>query len=661
MRNLVRQLYEKPEYKAHVQQNGELQKKVSDVLSGTAVSDSGDTAKASSEVQANGGLSRSKPGTNNAFSESLDLFMSCILNPLKRMSAHRPTSCGHVLVVDSLDEALLVEGGDPASVVRMLQTCYAKGLFPPWLKVLATSRNIDELRQMSAWRRVELSEASLLYEANQSIRKYINQQLESTDSRLLVAIKDTVPHSQAKGDLQMHRQPEMGFSCSDQNAAHFDKLVQQSAGNFLYAVTAIRSIREGSSLLSEASLLPNGLKDLFLHFFRRLFGESSSSSNIAAVRLVFEVMLASYRSVSEVVIIQCIRIASPDADDSMVQHILQSVRQFLKPVVMADETCSKTCKKGHAMSGWTRKYGEALCNGCGKSVSAGFGCKDCQYDLCHLCCGDIVSIPRDERLVFYHLSFQQWLCDEGRHFYDISCTRGHKVLAVVMLSSFSKNTSAFDDVALTLVEQLDFKTLSARTLRKVKSAVAKSAGALDGCLPDLVRHLGKAADAEGGDFQALGEMLRSCGVDLEQVDVATAVETCACQVARLGDIHALRILHGYGACLDYTASQDWGLSPPSGPLHCAAKGGHVGVMRFLVDEVGVDARAPDMYEQTALHIASHHGHVEAVRFLVSQPAGVDLESGNAMGDTALYTAAWRGHSAVLSVLITEGANTSKAS
>ena len=76
-------------------------------------------------------------------------------------------------------------------------------------------------------------------------------------------------------------------------------------------------------------------------------------------------------------------------------------------------------------------------------------------------------------------------------------------------------------------------------------------------------------------------------------------------------------------------------------LHKAAGGGHIEVVRFLVEN-GADVNARDKGDDTALHDAAFEGHIEVVRFLLEN--GADVTG-------ALHEAADRGHLEVMRFLV----------
>lgn len=89
------------------------------------------------------------------------------------------------------------------------------------------------------------------------------------------------------------------------------------------------------------------------------------------------------------------------------------------------------------------------------------------------------------------------------------------------------------------------------------------------------------------------------------------------------------------------------------PLHYAAFGGHVEVVRFLATSKGVNLDAPAPNRQTALMLAARNGHKEVVKILIDTDADMDLV--DAHGDSALQLAIKAGNSEIADYLRREGA------
>ena len=88
-------------------------------------------------------------------------------------------------------------------------------------------------------------------------------------------------------------------------------------------------------------------------------------------------------------------------------------------------------------------------------------------------------------------------------------------------------------------------------------------------------------------------------------------------------------------------------------LHKAARGGHLQVIQVLVSS-GADVNMKNKFGNTALHIAAHEGHLQVVQHLLSSGADVNMKDND--GDTALHMAARGGQLQVIQVLVSSGAD-----
>lgn len=97
----------------------------------------------------------------------------------------------------------------------------------------------------------------------------------------------------------------------------------------------------------------------------------------------------------------------------------------------------------------------------------------------------------------------------------------------------------------------------------------------------------------------------------------------------------------------------------AGPLHAAALGGHVRIVRLLLDRgLGVNdaARADGM---TPVAYAAVRGHLSVMRVLLERQADVNVADSG--GNTPLLHAAMRGRTAAVRLLLESGANVNASS
>jgi ankyrin repeat protein/L-ascorbate metabolism protein UlaG (beta-lactamase superfamily) len=89
------------------------------------------------------------------------------------------------------------------------------------------------------------------------------------------------------------------------------------------------------------------------------------------------------------------------------------------------------------------------------------------------------------------------------------------------------------------------------------------------------------------------------------------------------------------------------------PIHVAAAGGHIEVVRFLVEH-GVPVDAGDNENSTALDVAAIFGHEELARMLVAN--GADPAHSDVNGMTPLHFACYNGNASIGAFLIEQGAS-----
>ncbi|BGO89599.1 hypothetical protein NBRC10512_001550 [Rhodotorula toruloides] len=96
------------------------------------------------------------------------------------------------------------------------------------------------------------------------------------------------------------------------------------------------------------------------------------------------------------------------------------------------------------------------------------------------------------------------------------------------------------------------------------------------------------------------------------------------------------------------------------PQHLAAREGHAGVLKLLVDALKSDGLSvQDKYSQaTPLHHAASEGHAESVKILLA--AGADVHAVDEFKRTPIHYAAWQGHIECVNLLIDHGATKASA-
>jgi WD40 repeat protein len=144
------------------------------------------------------------------------------------------------LLIDALDEALLRDGRP--TIVDVLSTRI--GRLPPWLRIVATTRGEpDVLRQLRGLRAQILNASD---DRNQDdVRRFIMKRL-------------------AEPRLRDHVTPASIQAVTE-------RLLQGSAGNFLFVAAALRAVENAQLTVAQIETLSPGLSGLYGLFFDRLF------------------------------------------------------------------------------------------------------------------------------------------------------------------------------------------------------------------------------------------------------------------------------------------------------------------------------------------------------------------------------------------------------
>ena len=97
----------------------------------------------------------------------------------------------------------------------------------------------------------------------------------------------------------------------------------------------------------------------------------------------------------------------------------------------------------------------------------------------------------------------------------------------------------------------------------------------------------------------------------------------------------------------------WYFDGRSTPLHLSSRGGHVHIVRILVEH-GANVAAQTLLGSTPLHPASLNGHLDIARILVEHGANVAAQ--DHVGWSPLHLASRNGHLDIARILVEHGAN-----
>ncbi|XP_070546143.1 26S proteasome non-ATPase regulatory subunit 10-like [Ptychodera flava] len=90
------------------------------------------------------------------------------------------------------------------------------------------------------------------------------------------------------------------------------------------------------------------------------------------------------------------------------------------------------------------------------------------------------------------------------------------------------------------------------------------------------------------------------------------------------------------------------------PVHLASLQGHLDIVKYFVENLGIDKEVKGNINKTPLINAAEGGHSEVVKYLLG--IGADIEAVTSDGFTPLHYAAQNGHKDVAEILIGAKAN-----
>jgi TIR domain/AAA ATPase domain len=237
--------------------------------------------------------------------DPLAAFQFGLIAPLAELEA--PDGPPRYILIDGLDEALSGEAGRAAVTIPDLLTAQLGG-FPPWLRVVATSRRRREvLEKLAPCRELVLNAEDERNLAD--LRAYVAKRLEEPG---LAAVLE-----------------RSGLSAEDLGV----RLRLLAGGSFVYAKHAVDALAHGNLTVEDLERQPAGLGSLYEASFARTFDQPDSYSDCARLLAVLLAAKRSLRrdelgSVLDLTAIELERLISPL--DAYLNRIEGSYRLFHK-------------------------------------------------------------------------------------------------------------------------------------------------------------------------------------------------------------------------------------------------------------------------------------------------------------------------------------------
>ena len=242
--------------------------------------------------------------TEDCIHYPLGCFKLAVLSPLRNLK-NKPRENWFV-VVDALDECL-TQGETGHSIVYLLNNKIHR--FPPWLKVVVTSRNE--------------SDASL---HSSKVKKIT---IDPEDSRNLKDLEIYVTKRLLQERSLLHRVTSW---FGDDSVKLIAKLARDvlniSQGNFLFVKELLDYWELSRPNFSNAFVLPKTLGDLYQSYFERLYPRKGS---FKYARHVFELLVSTFDPLTQKQILELLKMRESNLDEEYdFKNRLKELGHFLK-------------------------------------------------------------------------------------------------------------------------------------------------------------------------------------------------------------------------------------------------------------------------------------------------------------------------------------------
>ena len=237
------------------------------------------------------------------YQDPVGCFEVAVLSPLRNLK-NKPRKNWFV-VVDALDECL-TQGETGHSIVFLLNNKVHR--FPPWLKVVMTSRNE--------------SYASL---HSSKVKKIT---IDPDDSRNLKDLEIFVTKRLFQEGPLLQR---ITWWMGDDSVKSITKLATQvlstSQGNFLFVTELLKDWENSRQELRNAYVLPKTLRDLFHSYFERLYSRKGS---FRPVRDVLELLVSTFEPLTQKQMFDLLKVRENSLDEYDFKNRLRELGHFLK-------------------------------------------------------------------------------------------------------------------------------------------------------------------------------------------------------------------------------------------------------------------------------------------------------------------------------------------
>ena len=517
-------------------------------------------------------------------------FEQTILTPLRNLK-NEPKENWYI-VIDALDECL-AQGETSHSIVYLISNKISR--FPKWLKLIMTSRNESDAFPHSS-----------------KIKELI---IDPEDSRNLEDIElFLISRFYQASPLLNHVKLWFGDDSVKSTSKLVSTLLSKSQGNFLFVKEVLRHWELSRHELSDAYALPRTLGDLYHSYFARLYPEKGRGS-FNPVRRMLELLVTTFEPLTRKQLFDILRMKEKNLEEEYeFQSRLKELGHFLRYGENNTVTLYHLSLTEWLVSESNRKF----------RVSKKMGHEQfCDYYFSLIRDGDKSALSRYILSLAQHIAFGGWkpaYVEEFLHFpsQTVNSSDPQNNRTLLHLAATINST---DVLELVLRHFSDVDCVDNRGI--TPAFLAAEHGLVDN-LAFLVRK-GAKVNRKTNSIIAMFK---------KDVKAAFQRAKFGSLEFRFPDIH----VHTNEI---QSKSRFFGATP----LHAAAQGGHVNVVRYLLDNNAFISTF-NCAHQTPIQLAAENGHVEVVKTL--------YEAGAVADQTALHHAAANNRLEVVKFLLENG-------
>ncbi|KAL1988820.1 hypothetical protein VTN96DRAFT_7704 [Rasamsonia emersonii] len=273
--------------------------------------------------------------------------------------------------------------------------------------------------------------------------------------------------------------------------------------------------------------------------------------------------------------------------------------------------------------------------------------KTAEHVLVDACAGLVIIEPGSRNMTFAHPTIREYLddvCSSGKFPFDVEVELARTCLTYLSYDVFCEEGACSDDETLTArFKKYEFLPYASRHWAEhLRGAPEMSLRPLVMAFLKDERLLSSAVQAKET------KQSRFTYVGYSQ-NFSKGIKTLGA-AALFGLKNVTEVLINGGFSVEEKDDKE------RTPLILAAKEGHDGIVKLLLDHSEADAKATDEDGWTALHSAVTGGHDKVVDVLLESISKIDINARDSSGFTALHQAAMQGNKEMVEKLLNKQAD-----